>query len=132
MSCAAATSNARFSATTTIAGEAVARIKAAGKDVDATFAKLQEQLANGYSRCDPMPFHVIQIYTDKAGTASQAAGAAAHDTKHWLQKITPSTYRQFHEFEAYQFQRQAGYLSLTNEQIQNLIDMSPLYKNVPK
>jgi hypothetical protein len=79
----------------------------------------------------PWGSNVIQVYRDKAGTAYQAAGISAHETKHWLQKITPSTYRRIHEFEAYQFQRRAGYLSLTDDEIWNLINTSPLYQNVP-
>jgi hypothetical protein len=78
----------------------------------------------------PWGSNVIHIYRDAAGTAHQAAGIAVHEAKHWLQNITPSTYRRVHEFEAYQFQRSAGYLGLTDDQIWNLINTSPLYRHV--
>jgi len=81
----------------------------------------------------PWLTNTIQVFTDKAGTADQAAGIASHEVKHWLQRITPSTYRITHEIEAYQFQRQAGYLSLTDAEILRLIENNPvLYGNVPK
>jgi len=71
------------------------------------------------------------LYRDQLKSPTNAAGYAAHETKHYLQKITPQTYRRIHEFDAYQWQRSVDKgFGLTNEQIWNHINTHPAYKNV--
>lgn len=74
----------------------------------------------------------VQVYLDQVPDPSSAAGIVSHETKHVLQKITPSTYRQIHEFEAYQFQRRAGFLQMSDAEIWDFINQSPLYQSVPR
>ena len=42
--------------------------------------------------------NVISIDPSKFATMQRAAGIATHETKHFLQKLTPSSYRQIHEY----------------------------------
>ena len=53
------------------------------------------------------PFGSDKVYLslDKLHSPTSAAGVAAHEIKHVLQKQTPKTYRQVHEIDAYQWQR---------------------------
>jgi hypothetical protein len=48
------------------------------------------------------------VYLDTANTPARAATYAAHESRHVLQHLTPSTYRRVHEVEAYQWQRAAS------------------------
>lgn len=74
----------------------------------------------------------VQVYLDKASGPRAAAGIVSHEAKHVLQNITPSTYRRVHEFEAFQFQRRAGFLPMSDSEIWDLINQSPLYRSVPR
>lgn len=73
----------------------------------------------------------VYIALDKVKNGRSAAGITTHEAKHILQKVTPSTYRKVHEFEAYKWQREAGFLNMTDQEIIDFINSSPLYKHVP-
>ena len=77
------------------------------------------------------PGRDIYIATDKNRNAWQAAGIATHETKHILQRVTPQTYNKMYELDAYRWQRDAGFLNMSDGQIKTFINTSPLYKNVP-
>jgi hypothetical protein len=72
----------------------------------------------------------IYIATDKVKNANSAAGIASHEAKHVIDKIEPAKYRKVHEFDAYKWQRDAGFLNKTDQEIKDLINTSPLYKKV--
>jgi hypothetical protein len=80
------------------------------------------------------PFGSDKVYLslDKLHSPTSAAGVAAHETKHVLQKLTPKTYRQVHEIEAYQWQRAVDpNFKLSDSAIKKFVQTHPLYKNVP-
>jgi RHS repeat-associated protein len=80
------------------------------------------------------PFGTNQaiLALDKIPNAKSAAGFAAHETRHVLQKLTPRTYRRVHELEAYQWQRAVdSSFGLSDAQILSWLAREPLYKNVP-
>ena len=80
----------------------------------------------------PLGSSDIFLALDQLSSPYAAAGVAAHETRHVLQRLTPQTYRRRHEFEAYQWQRAAdpGF-NLTNMELWNLIHTNPLYQFVP-
>jgi RHS repeat-associated protein len=83
----------------------------------------------------PWGTNVVQIYEAGNKDAKEAAGVAAHETKHVLQGLTPQTYRQCHEVEAFQWQRAAGdprLANLSDAQIAQHVATHPAYANVPK
>ena len=74
------------------------------------------------------------VALDKAPTPGRAAGVAAHEVKHVLQKLTPETYRQSHEVEAYQWQKSVDktFPHRTEQEIKDFISSNPkLYSKVP-
>jgi RHS repeat-associated protein len=73
------------------------------------------------------------VALDKVSSPQQAAGVAAHEAKHVLQGITPSTYRLRHEVEAYAWQRavQPNLWLQTDADVWNFVFTSPLYRGVP-
>jgi hypothetical protein len=80
------------------------------------------------------PFGSDKVYLslDKLHSPTSAAGVAAHETKHVLQKLTSKTYRQVHEIEAYQWQRAVDpNFKLSDSAIKKFVQTHPLYKNVP-
>jgi RHS repeat-associated protein len=80
----------------------------------------------------PWGSKTVQVYLDKAGDSLNAAGIVAHETRHVLDKFTAQTYTLLHELRAYQFQRNAGFLSMTDDEILNFITTSELYRNVSR
>ena len=78
-------------------------------------------------------YREILLALDKLRSAREAAGFVAHETRHYLQRITPQTYRRIHEFEAYQWQRAAdATFQLSDQEIWQHIRSHPLYKSVPE
>ena len=86
-----------------------------------------------------MPFNSnrMTIYRNYAGTPSQAAGLAAHESEHYLQHLTPMQYRVGikaleAEVAAYRVQRAVDrgyYLQSDSEVVDFLVD-SPLYPQI--
>ncbi|MDD5095483.1 MAG: RHS repeat-associated core domain-containing protein [Dehalococcoidia bacterium] len=76
------------------------------------------------------PGRDVYIAMDKVRNARRAAGIAAHESRHILQGITPDTYRLMHELDAYQWQRAAGFLNATDQQIIHNLNTNPLYSHV--
>lgn len=75
----------------------------------------------------------ITIAADAAGGPMSAAGFTAHEARHFLQRITPSTYTRLHEFDAYQWQRAADQsFNLSDSEIWQHIRTHPVYRNVPE
>ncbi len=75
----------------------------------------------------------IQLALDQRHSPGEAAGFVAHETRHYLQRITSQTYKLIHEFEAYQWQRSADEtFQLSDQQIWQHIRSHPLYKSVPE
>ena len=75
----------------------------------------------------------ILLALDKLRSPHEAAGFVAHETRHYLQRITPQTYRRIHEFEAYQWQRATdATFQLSDQEIWQHIRNHPLYKSVPE
>jgi len=75
---------------------------------------------------------VINVALDQVKSAEQAAGVAAHETRHFLQKLNMQKYRKIHEFEAYQWQRSVDpAFGLADAEIWELLRNSPLYVHVP-
>ncbi len=80
----------------------------------------------------PFGSDTVFLSLDKLPTATSAAGVAAHETRHVLQKLTPPSYRRTHELEAYQWQRAVDpAFNLSDDAITRFIQTHPLYKNVP-
>lgn len=59
-------------------------------------------------------------------------GAVTGAVKHYLQKLTSSTYGKIHEFEAYTFQAKVDktFPLKTSQAIWNFINTQPAYKNL--
>jgi RHS repeat-associated protein len=76
----------------------------------------------------------IQLFTPSIRSPQFAGGVVAHETKHFLQRLTPATYNRGHEFEAFTWQAAAdkGFWLRTAEDIWRGIRSSPAYKMVPE
>jgi RHS repeat-associated protein len=75
--------------------------------------------------------NVLSIDPSKFSSIQRAAGIATHETKHYLQRLTPSSYRQVHELEAFQWQRAADWsFQMSDDQIWNLIKTDSNYRGL--
>jgi hypothetical protein len=80
----------------------------------------------------PFGSNTVYLSLDKLPSPASAAGVAAHETRHVLQKLTQQSYRQVHELQAYQWQRAVDpAFNLSDDAITKFIQTHPLYKNVP-
>lgn len=82
----------------------------------------------------PWNSNTVEIYEDTNHTPQEAAGVTAHETKHFLQGITPQTYRKCHEVEAFKWQRAAGdprFKNLSDANIMHHVNTHPVYAHVP-
>ncbi len=72
------------------------------------------------------------VYVNSRLNAQRAAGLTGHETRHVLQKLTPSTYRLKHEFEAIQWQLRIDprFAPWNDADIWAFLKKSPLYKDV--
>ncbi|WP_233613369.1 RHS repeat-associated core domain-containing protein [Corallococcus sp. AB032C] len=87
----------------------------------------------GMRRGGLQPYFTNELHVYGARSPRQAAGVAVHETKHFLQRLTPETYGRHHEFEAYKWQsRVDSRAASTDEEIWEIINLSPLYRNVPE
>jgi hypothetical protein len=69
----------------------------------------------GVSGIYQMGTNKVTIYADAfPGGSLEAAAATAHETKHYLQKLTPETYHLGHEVEAYKVEGSIYPDALTN------------------
>jgi hypothetical protein len=70
----------------------------------------------------------ITLFSNNISDARQAAGVAAHETRHWLQKLTPETYHQGHEVEAFMWQSKVD----PRLQVRSMMDLLKYYKRLRK
>lgn len=71
---------------------------------------MKKRFPDGRSAQHPYRSNRIEISLDKATNPGMAAGLTAHETKHYLQKVTARSYRLHgiqYELEAYGWQRAA-------------------------
>jgi len=89
--------------------------------------------ALGQAGEQPFGSNLVRIYLGKVGTNQQAAGVAAHETAHWLQKLTRGTYRKAHEMVPYKWQGAVdkSFGARTAKEIEEFVRNNPLYKHVP-
>ena len=94
--------------------------------------KIEPSHRKGYGGLYIFGTNDIHVYTNVANTPTVAAGYAAHETTHYLQRLTRSTYRRRHEFEAYMVQRKVdkSFPLRTEEAIWDLINTNSAYANV--
>jgi RHS repeat-associated protein len=73
----------------------------------------------------------IELFVNRIKDVRQAAGLAAHETKHFLQRVTQTVYHRGHEFEAYVWQSRVDkrVLSVASE-IWDFIRNSKIYRTV--
>jgi YD repeat-containing protein len=84
----------------------------------------------------PWSSNTVEIYLDQVTNPTQSAGIIAHETKHVLQRTTPSTHLKDHEVEAYLWQRAADVNYRKRSSVDSIIqyvDQDPdgLYKAYP-
>ncbi|MBQ5851723.1 MAG: hypothetical protein IIW54_13065 [Lachnospiraceae bacterium] len=86
----------------------------------------------GYAGLKPHGNNEIFIYTSATKTPQVAAGYTAHEAKHYLQKLSASTYRKIHEFEAYSYQAKVdkSFPLRTSEEIWEFINNQPAYRHL--
>ncbi len=86
----------------------------------------------GYGGLYKFKTNYITIYTSVCSTPLNAAGYTAHETRHFLQKLTTAKYAKIHEFEAFVWQRAVDrYFPLKKDvEIWNLLNTHKAYKNL--
>ena len=74
----------------------------------------------------------VTIYTSVCRTPQSAAGYVAHEVRHYLQNLTPGTYRKIHEFEAYFWQKTVdkNFPYRMGEEIWNFINSCSVYSQL--
>lgn len=94
--------------------------------------KIETAHAKGYGGIYYFGTKDIHIYTNVANTPEVAAGFVAHETTHYLQRLTSSTYCRRHEFETYMVQMKVdkSFRLRTAEAIWNFINTNPAYAHV--
>ncbi|WP_217442129.1 RHS repeat domain-containing protein [Myxococcus sp. CA039A] len=91
---------------------------------------LKDPSGKGNAGIQPYGTNELHVYAPRSPT--EAAGVATHEAKHYLQRLTPSTYTRRHEFEAYKWQSRVDRKALSmDEDIWRQINTQKAYQNVP-
>lgn len=98
--------------------------------------KIELRIANahpkGYGGLYKFGTNYITIYKSAFNTPLSAAGYATHETRHYLQNLSSSSYAKIHEFEAFSWQRNVdkSFGLRLDREIWDLINTHPAYKNL--
>ncbi|HXI29291.1 MAG TPA: RHS repeat-associated core domain-containing protein, partial [Vicinamibacterales bacterium] len=99
-------------------------------DINLQFAPTDPHGQGATGRADWAPSNRITLYQDQLTSPQRAAGAAAHESLHIIQSLTPTSYRLMWEFYAYQWTRAADpTFTMTDQQIKNYLLTHPVYSS---
>ena len=74
----------------------------------------------------------VSIFTNQLSTPLQAARYTSHEARHYLQKLTRSTYSKAHEIDAYNWQRAVDntFPLRTEQRIIDFVNTHPAYRHL--
>lgn len=115
--------------------EALATVKLIQREYVKLRLEPTDIYGQGAAGRQPYGTNEVILSLDKMLDPSSAAGFAAHETKHVLQKLTPSQYKQDalnYELEAYRWQRRVdpSFPLRDDLEVENYLKDSPLYPTI--
>jgi RHS repeat-associated protein len=113
----------------TVEGAATAKLIKRGRvNLD-----LVDDLGEGVGGEAPYGSSEIRISRSASPTPQKAAGYAAHETRHVLQRLTPNAYGQLHEFDPYRWQRRVdpSFFLQSDAEVMEALRAHPAYRGVP-